>query len=56
MRKIRSKRDKLVTKLEERAEKVRCSTKYAFPAIVLGVAGAGAIVAFITYGADKLIF
>jgi uncharacterized membrane protein len=30
--------------------------KSAFPAIALGVAGAGAIVAFITYGADKLFF
>lgn len=30
--------------------------KSAFPAIALGVVGAGAIVAFITYGADKLIF
>ena len=30
--------------------------KAAFPAIALGVAGAGAIVTFITYGADKLFF
>ena len=30
--------------------------KSAFPAIVLGVAVAGAIVAFVTYGADKLFF
>lgn len=30
--------------------------KSAFPAIVLGVAAAGAIVAFVTYGADKLFF
>jgi len=30
--------------------------KSAFPAIALGVAGAGAIVTFITYGADKLFF
>ncbi len=30
--------------------------KSAFPAIAIGVAGAGAIVAFITYGADKLFF
>lgn len=30
--------------------------KSAFPAIFLGVAGAAAIVAFVTYGADKLLF
>lgn len=30
--------------------------KSAFPAICLGVAGAAAIVAFVTYGADKLFF
>ena len=30
--------------------------KSAFPAIALGVAGAATIVAFITYGADKLFF
>lgn len=30
--------------------------KSAFPAIALGVAGAGAVVTFITYGADKLFF
>lgn len=30
--------------------------KSAFPAIALGVVGAGAIVTFITYGADKLFF
>ena len=30
--------------------------KSAFPAIALGVLGAGAIVTFITYGADKLFF
>ena len=30
--------------------------KSAFPAIVLGVVAAGAIVAFVTYGADKLFF
>ena len=30
--------------------------KSAFPAIALGVAGAGALVTFITYGADKLFF
>ena len=30
--------------------------KSAFPSIALGVAGAATIVAFITYGADKLFF
>ena len=30
--------------------------KSAFPSIALGVAGAAAIVAFVTYGADKLFF
>ena len=91
LRTVSEKLDRLVTKLEKRAENksvtvqkyafwglfilvaiplpgtgawtgalvaamLEMPLKKAFPAIVLGVLGAGAIVSFVTYGAGALLF